>query len=454
MYPNILFFLIDSFRSDRCYGKKKTSLTPNIDKLIKDGVYFTQAISSQVSTISSLASIFTALHPFNTGMSGKKYKKFQAPNLGYIDILKNFNYHTYTSTSQIAEIFGLTKNFEHVEKSDSDLSELFQGLGDQIISNFKLNKLVEPWMYFIHVNDIHFPVKAPEQFNDEKFGTNQYDRTVSGIDFWLGKILNFIDYKKTLVIVTADHGDYVSEILVNESEMRLNPGLVDKIIGKIGNKTPSSIYPLGAKVYNKIQNMKKAKKLQKIKNLHLTPHEERSLIGSRMDPHHRVFDDLLRIPILFSGCNVQSGKIITNQVRHIDIFPTIMEIIGLEYHIKKQDGQSLMPLIKGHDMNEERIAYIETPPSIKKSENHVIGIRTSKFKYFRSVDSPTKNIVLFDLENDPFEETNIANKNQNIINKMEKTLQNMITHQINSNDNLSKTEQDEIESELKKLGYL
>ena len=33
--PNILFLLVDSFRADKCYGKEKTSVTPNLDSLIE-----------------------------------------------------------------------------------------------------------------------------------------------------------------------------------------------------------------------------------------------------------------------------------------------------------------------------------------------------------------------------------------------------------------------------------
>ena len=65
MKPNILFFLIDSLRADKSYGFKKTSLTPNLDKLIKDGSYFTQAISASDGTYVSLGSIFTGQQPFN-----------------------------------------------------------------------------------------------------------------------------------------------------------------------------------------------------------------------------------------------------------------------------------------------------------------------------------------------------------------------------------------------------
>jgi len=65
--PNILFLLIDSLRADKCYGENRTCVTPNLDKIVKNGAYFTQAISPSDATVLSLRSIFTGLLPFKTG---------------------------------------------------------------------------------------------------------------------------------------------------------------------------------------------------------------------------------------------------------------------------------------------------------------------------------------------------------------------------------------------------
>ena len=35
---NIVFFLIDGLRADQCHGENKSSKTPNIDLLIKNGI--------------------------------------------------------------------------------------------------------------------------------------------------------------------------------------------------------------------------------------------------------------------------------------------------------------------------------------------------------------------------------------------------------------------------------
>lgn len=70
MKPNILFLLVDSFRSDKCYGKEKTSITPNLDWLIEKGCCFDQTISSAPVTIPGVSCIFTGQYPFKSVIRG------------------------------------------------------------------------------------------------------------------------------------------------------------------------------------------------------------------------------------------------------------------------------------------------------------------------------------------------------------------------------------------------
>jgi arylsulfatase A-like enzyme len=87
-HPNIIFFLIDGLRADQCYGKDKTSVTPNLDGLIQKGVYFTNAYSSVDGTILSLKTIFHSLYPIKIGNRSKL--TLQENNL--FDILAKNNY--------------------------------------------------------------------------------------------------------------------------------------------------------------------------------------------------------------------------------------------------------------------------------------------------------------------------------------------------------------------------
>ena len=74
-------------RGDRCFGKNKTSNTPNIDSLISKGVYFEQTISSSDYTITGYGSIFTGLFPIDAGISGMSYHKIFSKVPNYIGLL-------------------------------------------------------------------------------------------------------------------------------------------------------------------------------------------------------------------------------------------------------------------------------------------------------------------------------------------------------------------------------
>ena len=55
--PNILLIVVDSLKSDKCIGKNLSSITPNIDFLIKNGAAFSQAISPAAVSPVAMSSI-------------------------------------------------------------------------------------------------------------------------------------------------------------------------------------------------------------------------------------------------------------------------------------------------------------------------------------------------------------------------------------------------------------
>ena len=114
MRPNIIFFLIDGLRADQCFGKDKTSFTPNIDSLISKGMYFEQAVSSVDGTIVSLNTIFNS--NFQVGNSARN-KKIVLNENNLIDILKKNGYHIYGSIPNFTYFSSLLERFENENNS-------------------------------------------------------------------------------------------------------------------------------------------------------------------------------------------------------------------------------------------------------------------------------------------------------------------------------------------------
>ena len=457
--PNILFLFFDSFRADKISGPDKNSLTPNFDYIKKNGVFFDHAISSSDASILSYAGLFSGKHPFKTGMRSSKLTKL-IDTTSYLEFLKNHGYKLYGCMSKSDSLLEILPEFENNEETFCT-----SGMGTEAgqITLDKLNsKMKEPWLFIMHADHLHFPITNPKGFQDEKFGSDNYEKQVSAIDFWLGQVLKKVDLKKTLVVITGDHGSYIQSL----NKESLNFDFQDKAdlqmkIGKISNKFPGFLEPLKLYLFLTRENISRKRKEKKIKDLNLKSHEVRGLLHQRSDPERLLFDEKIRVPLFMIGPKVDQGMTISQQVRLIDIFPTICEIVGIPDKDEKIDGVSLYPLLENRKMG-DLIAYMESTPAIIIKPVIVIGIRTDKYKYFRNRYDSSKNVHLYDLENDAYEDNNIADKDKKVVEAMEDILKSIINgfslekgcRLEYVDENLGTKETNMVEKELKKMGYV
>jgi len=454
--PNILFILIDGFRSDKFYGKNKTSLSPNIDSLISNGVYFDHVISSSDATRTCVGSILTADYPFRTGLN--TFFNHQKSTL-YFDHLKRQGYSLFATTPDVDFWQTLTKNFDGKDLITKRLPPLepyeylFGGTGKKILKRLEYVSDFQPWIYYVHIMDLHRSVNfpLPENFQNEKFGMNSYEKMVSGIDHWIGKILEKIDLTKTLIVITSDHGDFIP-ISGIDHEITYIPSLV-KAGQKIKKFTPKHFHSLGESIFVKIRDavVPIRKSFLKIK---LSEEEMRTLNVRGAKTGWELYDEVVITPLLFSGYGIKHSRIINQQVRQIDIFPSIVSIAGLP-EIKEQiEGKSLLPAINGEKMNEEP-ALIENQVLDPHDNDIVIGVRTSNYKYFRDRSDKKNKSRLFDLKEDPHEKNNIVTEKPNVVQQMEDLL---VKHRKNEYDFEGYSDDEKmnlkIKDELKKMGYI
>ena len=450
--PNIVFLIIDSFRSDKFFGNTKNIKNSTIHNLINNGSYFSNTISSADGTILSWSSIFTGKFPFKTGIRSSKFNRLSSDTNTFFDILQKKDYNFYSYLPKLSETVGLFPKFENDDNFYDFYMGLTNGLGQKILEQLK-NKPKEPWFFLIHSMDLHPPINIEKKFDSDEYGENYYERKISEIDPWLNKISESIDFSNTLFIITADHGSYIKSVTRNGKQIDTNVNLNSEMISsKIGKKIPKFLHPLKDKLFFVREKIDKQKKYQNLKDLELKPHEMRALMSGRADTDHFLFDEKIKVPLLLIGKNIPKGKKISQQVRAIDIFPTLFDLMQIKIP-DKIDGASLINLMNGID-EDEKIAYIESNPLVLSESNDVIGIRTSAYKYFRDKDNPKNRIHLYDLKNDPYENFNIASSNTDKITTFENILSDMIKNSKNIVNNDDELNSEEIENELRKLGYV
>ena len=466
MKPNIVLILIDSFNAEKFFGKTKTSVTPNIDYLIKNGSYFSKAITVAPTTIPAISSIFTGLYPFKSVKKIGKILKINDQVENYIQELRNFGYSTHAIVPKIVSLVNLNSLFDdNVEEFDS-FATLYDGVEEQILKKIDSNQ--NPWFCYIHLMDIHgdatFQLNdGPDQYDNIKFGNNRYERMVSAMDIKLKKIVEKINLDNTIIIITADHGSFTANY---DHEMEIQNDISNKRRDSIAKE--SSLYKIGHKIFTNLPNtlnpirkfiaekyIKKRNKKIKLKiksQLNETDFSEltiykKRLLENSIGVNSKLFDDICRVPLLFSGYNIPK-KIISEQVRNLDIFPTIFDLIGLDNKLDTLN-QSLVPLMKGNKVKKlDAFIYSVT----NSNEEVIVGIRTEEYKYFRKINDQIENGSLFNLKNDPNEEINLIKNEKNIAIELEQKIVKILDSSKKTNE--ESNEDDEVEAELKKLGYL
>jgi arylsulfatase A-like enzyme len=168
-----------------------------------------------------------------------------------------------------------------------------------------------------------------------------------------------------------------------------------------------------------------------------------------------VHDYLTRVPWFLTGGGFPAGLRIPDQVRHVDLMPTVLEALGIEDDVTDRlDGRSLMPLVRGESM-EELPAYMEaTGIDLGSEKRWRSGIRTSEWKYSRLTRAEDPEEELYDLRADPEEQTNLAAERPEVAARLSAEMAKIMEAKPGDLEEMSEQEKDELEAHLRDLGYM
>lgn len=119
--PNVLLLIIDTLRVDKlgCYGFPK-EISPEIDKLAKNGVKFTNVISQCSWTRPSIGSMLTGLYPRTLGLYKEDFDILGEQHTTLAEILQANGYKTMgiTSNPNINSVFNFNQGFDAYVDTD------------------------------------------------------------------------------------------------------------------------------------------------------------------------------------------------------------------------------------------------------------------------------------------------------------------------------------------------
>jgi arylsulfatase A-like enzyme len=118
-----------------------------------------------------------------------------------------------------------------------------------------------------------------------------------------------------------------------------------------------------------------------------------------------MYEQAIRVPMLVKLPSPGSGRrVIEQPVSHLDIVPTLLDVLDLTAPPQQLDGISLAPCLEQGSPLPERYVFSQYSgnPGIGDIRRAVIG---SRYKYIYDPDAEAE---LYDLQQDPLEMTNVA----------------------------------------------
>jgi arylsulfatase A-like enzyme/Flp pilus assembly protein TadD len=237
---NVLLITLDTARADRigCYGRE-TAETPHLDALAASGVRFDNAVAQVPVTLPSHASILTGTFPIYHGARNNANYPLPEDNE---TLAESFREAGYATTAILASRvlyrgFRLDQGFDHYddeipEEEANPTGKYRRGDAVTLRALAEIRRLRDrPFFAWVHYYDPHAPYLPPEPYRSRH--ASPYDGEIAYTDACVGELLQGVDRlglrDRTLVVVTADHGEGLGDphdedthgILLYEETLRI-----------------------------------------------------------------------------------------------------------------------------------------------------------------------------------------------------------------------------------------
>lgn len=393
--PNIILLGIDSLRRDHmsCYGYERLT-TPHIDRFAQESTLFEETISAHIPTTSAYASMLTGRDVIGTQVVALRHQgpmREEVPTLA--EILSDEGYNTTCvgfSGNPSSRGFDTYLEFDGWGSWAEGRSPKAENLNDVALPELdRLAKKRSPFFLFLRHMDPHAPYLPPEPYERIFYHGNECDPKNRSMD----PVMAFKPFR-----------DFF--------DTWMPPGISDKEY-VIAQYDGAIAYMDAA-----IQSIFTAIEAQGIADDTIVivngDHGETLYDHECWFDHHGMYEPTLVVPLIirYPG-GIPAGKRVKGYNQHKDLVPTILELAALEPEGLELDGRSLMPIVRGEVASHESEFYITECTWMRKH-----GWRTPEWKLIIALEPDfhfTPEIELYNLVEDPEENSNVAEENPDIV---------------------------------------
>ncbi|CAN5512213.1 MAG: sulfatase [Actinomycetota bacterium] len=407
--PNVLVLAVDSLRADAVFGEEVA--TPTFDRLARTGVSFRQAVCTATTTTPSFSSMLTGCYPPRHGVRGLQGYRLSDTVTTMAEIFAQAGYRCYAEvTGPLLPETGILRGF-HEARCRQAYKVPFFYWREEVIT--KMRSYPEPWFMLLHIWEVHRPYRSPPKFEKLKDKTG-YQAAVHATDEWLAPVFEAAG-NDPLLVVTGDHGE----------------------------QYPSS--PLQFQMLRVARRSRRTFQLAK-----WLPYLDNRFAGLEIGHGFALYEELVRVPLILSGPRVPSGRQVDDQVRHIDLLPTLTDLCGI-IPPEGIDGRSLKPFMDGAALPEEP-AYMEAV-GVKLGGDRIVGARTPEWKLLKAPGGK-RTLHRLNPGGSPNERRNHARKEPALTRKLQDYIARVESTAVVAESGMTSEEEANVEQHLRDLGYL
>jgi choline-sulfatase len=224
---NVLVLSIDSLRADMPWNGYPRDIAPRLTKLEARAVSYTHAYAISSYTSMSLGGFLGGRLPSGMKRSGFFFGTYAPENVLFPEVLQASGVRTISAHAHgYFKNAGFDQGFDKYEivpnivfKNDTDpnvTSGPHEELAEKLLSEPELDtKRFFAWFHFLDPHDQYI---AHDKDGIPAYGPklrDKYDAEVTYTDRYIGKLLDFVESKpwgkRTVIVVTADHGEAFGE---------------------------------------------------------------------------------------------------------------------------------------------------------------------------------------------------------------------------------------------------
>ncbi len=401
--PNLLLITLDTLRADRLgsYGYDAAQ-TPHLDALAERGLRFERATTVMPLTLPAHSSLMTGTFPAYHGVrdNGGFYLGEEQQTLA--ETLRDTGYRTggFIGAFVLDSRWGIAQGFDHYF-DDFDLTEFGDTAG--------MDAIQRPGEVVVD--------RAVEWLDAE----GQAGVRRSPFLCW--------------VHLYDPHTPYDAPEPFRSSFPATRSGAYD-----------AEIASTDAQVGRLLDTLEAAGRLDNTVVVVASDHGE--MLGEHSEITHGffIYDGAVRIPLMIAGPGIPAA-VIDESVRIIDVLPTVLGLLGVEPPTVVQ-GADLMPLARGERLR--LVAHSESWfPRYHYGWSELQSIQDGRYKLIKA---PRRE--LYDLERDPGELDNLADRQSEQADRMETALDRLLGEIAGAPSAGPQPIDPETAERLRALGYL